>query len=308
MTGGALAAGAALGRVEAFNDFAEDQAKKCAGNAGAVCKDCATTAKCGQHAVATAGLGVAKAVTLGKVDGVNQALEHQARMTAETSGPLVQTLDGMSSGTPVVGHVRGIVHYATGGEDGKERGEQCLKDANHSTGAIIGGTAGFFMGGAAGAIAGGIAGAQAVDGLTTGVEKAMGREFCPNGAVQAMGKAIAEGDHVDDAIIDAVVQVGFDALAGLCAGEAMGTVHAESVGLTFDGEAKAFAEAAAEEVLPGQEDLLGFGSDTDTELPPPLFTLRVPGFPEPVGHPLHRFIAWRWMFNNGSAYGPAFQE
>ena len=68
-------------------------------------------------------------------------------------------METFADGVPVVGHIKGGVHYALGEE---EKGETAMKSASRTTGVIIGGVAGTIVGGPAGGVAGGIAGGSAV--------------------------------------------------------------------------------------------------------------------------------------------------
>ena len=54
---------------------------------------------------------------------------------------------------PVVGHVKGAVHLATGDRD---KFEQCMKSASRTVGVIGGGVVGAIIAGPPGAVLGGI--------------------------------------------------------------------------------------------------------------------------------------------------------
>ena len=62
----------------------------------------------------------------------------------------------MVDGLPVVGHIKGGIHYACGDSD---RGDQAMKSASHTAGVIA---EGFAVGGPAGAFVGGMAGGAVI--------------------------------------------------------------------------------------------------------------------------------------------------
>lgn len=76
----------------------------------------------------------------------------------------------LADGIPIVGHIKGGIHYALGDE---AKGAQSMKSASRTVGVIGGGVGGFFVGGPAGSVAGGIAGGAAVDGIVTGIDSAV---------------------------------------------------------------------------------------------------------------------------------------
>lgn len=101
---------------------------------------------------------------------------------------LHETLEPVADNTPVIGHIKGGIHIAAGDE---ERGKEILKGASTSTAAVIGG----ILGGPGGAIAAG----AATDGLITGIDSAINKEYTPFGVIDYVSnidKASA-GDHFD---------------------------------------------------------------------------------------------------------------
>ena len=62
---------------------------------------------------------------------------------------------------PVVGHVKGVVHYACGDQAG---GDKAMVASSRSTCVAGGAAGGFLVGGPVGAVAGGMAGGAARDG------------------------------------------------------------------------------------------------------------------------------------------------
>jgi hypothetical protein len=88
---------------------------------------------------------------------------------------------------PVVGHVKGGIHYAVGD---KENGDNSMKAASRSTGVVAGGVGGFFVGGPVGAVAGGVTGGLLLDGVITSADSLAHMQFRPAGTVNALGKVM----------------------------------------------------------------------------------------------------------------------
>ena len=76
----------------------------------------------------------------------------------ETQLKFVKGVGDFVNGVPVVGHVKGGIHYACGDKDG---GDNAMKAASRTVGVVGGGVVGGLAGGPVGAIAGGIAGGAA---------------------------------------------------------------------------------------------------------------------------------------------------
>eukprot|EP00300_Choanocystis_sp_HF-7_P028415 c34014_g1_i1.p1 GENE.c34014_g1_i1~~c34014_g1_i1.p1 ORF type:complete len:378 (+),score=47.93 c34014_g1_i1:34-1167(+) len=137
------------------------------------------------------------------------------RKARETQMAQLAMLSGVANALPVVGHVKGAVHYAAGDHSG---GDAAMKGASRSVGVLAGGVGGFVVGGPAGAIAGGIVGGAAMDGVTTGVESAIHRKFKPNGLVALSTEIATSKDNLPGNCVDLVGGVVLDGLAGLGAG------------------------------------------------------------------------------------------
>lgn len=122
-----------------------------------------------------------------QLTSVVQSISGDEKGARETQKAFLNTVNGVANGIPVVGHVKGVVHYACGDKDG---GDQAMKSSSRSVGkelisiffyycslnlieykkgVVGGGIGGFFVAGPAGAIFGGIAGGSAMDGITTGL-------------------------------------------------------------------------------------------------------------------------------------------
>lgn len=81
-----------------------------------------------------------------------QAIAGDEEGARETQLAFLEGVNAMVDSVPVVGHVKGTVHYICGDKD---RGDNAMKAASHTTGVIGEGVAGFLIGGPVGAAAGG---------------------------------------------------------------------------------------------------------------------------------------------------------
>ena len=216
----AVAAGVTFGQVESLNNAV----KSCAEYTGKSFME--TSVRHGGEAVgkgiATAGAAVAAGVTFGQVDALNDAVVSCAKSTAESTVAAAKatknTINESLDGIPVVGHLKGAIHYATGDDSA---GDKAMKAASRSAGVVAGGTAGFIVGGPVGAVVGGIAYGAAMDGIITGADSAVHEEWRPHGQIAAW-EAVANGkddQEVIDGVVGGVVTPAFDALGGYAAGK-----------------------------------------------------------------------------------------
>ena len=146
-----------------------------------------------------------------------EAISGDTDAAIETQKECLHFVSAFVDATPVVGHVKGGIHYTCGDTDG---GDNAMKAASRTTGAMAGGVGGFFVAGPPGAVAGGIAGAAAMDVITTGVDSAVHGEFKPAGLVQ-QSTNIAENPADAGTWFDTGFMVVGDGLAGYAGGEAV---------------------------------------------------------------------------------------
>lgn len=139
-----------------------------------------------------------------------------AEAARKTQMRQLESLSDMADGLPVVGHIKGGIHYACGDGAG---GDKAMKSASRTTGVIAGGIIGTVTGGPVGAVAGGIAGGVAMDGITTGVESAVHGEYRPNGTVGAVTNMVNGNAKIGD-YFDLGAGVVMDGIAGHGAGVA----------------------------------------------------------------------------------------
>ncbi|PAV85736.1 hypothetical protein WR25_14784 isoform B [Diploscapter pachys] len=128
-------------------------------------------------------------------------------------------MSDFADGFPVVGHIKGAIHYIARDKDG---GDKAMKSASRTTGVMAGGVGGFFVGGPVGAVAGGIAGGLAMDEITTVVDSVVHKELRPSGYVAAIENVISNPNAGD--IFDTVLMPVFDGMAGYSAGQFAGKI------------------------------------------------------------------------------------
>jgi len=198
--GTAVAAGVTFGQVDALNKAVVSEAKKTA--------ECAKKSEV-RYIGETVGLAVAanatqtaKIVTLGKIDALNKADDVVKKRLEKSSKHTVKAVSDVADGIPGVGHVKGSVHYILGD---KEAGDNAMKSASRTT-AVIGGAA---FGGPAGAIAAG----AAMDGITTGIDSAVHKEYRPAGLI-AGGTHLAKGGNVVEGVGGIAVILAGDVYTG----------------------------------------------------------------------------------------------
>ena len=138
-----------------------------------------------------------------------------SKAARETQEQCLGFLSDVVDGIPAVGHVKGGIHYAFGDKDG---GDKAMKSASRTTGVMGGGVVGFFAGGPIGAAAGGVAGGLAMDGLTTGIDSAVHKEYRPSGMV-AQVTEIAKDPKNPGVWFDTMAIPVFDAMTGVSAGK-----------------------------------------------------------------------------------------
>jgi len=214
-----VAAGVTFGQVEAVNNACKESAKFTAKKA------CNTTVRHAGETVikgaAAVGTTAAVVVTLGQVDSLNEAMVECVDQTIEagaaTADGVVNTVNDVVDNVPVVGHVKGAVHYVCGDKEG---GDKAMKSASRTSGVIIGGAVGIAAG-PAGMVAGGIAGGAAVDGITTGVESGIKGEYTPSGQIEAWTR-VAQAETSEEligGIVDGVTAPVLDGMLGYTAGK-----------------------------------------------------------------------------------------
>lgn len=134
----------------------------------------------------------------------------------DTFTECVNTMDGVVNSTPVIGHVKGLLHYAA---KDKERGDVAMKAASHTTAVAAGGVTGMIIGGPAGAVAGGISAGAAMDGAISVVDSKLHDEERLYGLFETFKKIDSRAMSSGDAV-DTVGGFLFDGMTGLKCGQA----------------------------------------------------------------------------------------
>ncbi|XP_065846093.1 uncharacterized protein [Oscarella lobularis] len=127
------------------------------------------------------------------------------------SGKLAQSFEDLADGLPVVGHVKGIVHYSKGD---REHGDKCMKDASKSFAVACAMTV---TAGAGALVAGSVAVASStgMDGVITACDSAAHREFRPHGEIAAIDLAIKTKDPnaIANAVLAPIAEFGMAAVS-----------------------------------------------------------------------------------------------
>jgi len=132
-------------------------------------------------------------------------------------------LSNVADNIPVVGHIKGTVHYISGDQ---EAGDKAMKDSSRATAVTAGGIGGFCVAGPVGAVAGGLGAGAAVDTAITGVDSAVHGKYRPHGNIKNVGNIVN-----DPSDVSAWADLGMD-VAGDMAGGTGGGAMAKSVGKT----------------------------------------------------------------------------
>ena len=90
-----------------------------------------------------------------------QFLSGNEEVAKNTQLEFLEAVSGFVDGVPIVGHVKGVVHYAC---DDKDGGDRAMKRSSRTTAVIVGGAGGFVIGGPVGGFFGGVAGGLTADG------------------------------------------------------------------------------------------------------------------------------------------------
>lgn len=123
-----------------------------------------------------------------------------------------RAMEGMADAIPVVGHVKGIVHYATGDTT---KGDNCMKAATKATiilaaGAVTGGVDG---GIALGALAG-VSASVTTDAIVGAIDKDENGNYKPQGLIRSVDN-IAKGKDVLDSVLEGALDVAGGAMGGV---------------------------------------------------------------------------------------------
>eukprot|EP00697_Spironema_sp_BW2_P013720 gnl/Spiro4/3962_TR1973_c0_g2_i1.p1 gnl/Spiro4/3962_TR1973_c0_g2~~gnl/Spiro4/3962_TR1973_c0_g2_i1.p1 ORF type:complete len:532 (-),score=96.42 gnl/Spiro4/3962_TR1973_c0_g2_i1:100-1581(-) len=126
----------------------------------------------------------------------------------------VHGLSDAADTVPVVGHIKGGIHYACGDKSG---GDAAMKSSSRSTMVLAAGVGGFAVGGPVGASFAGAAGGALMDGITTAADSAVHKEYRPQGIVH-MVETLKQNPRNPGLWFDAAILPIADGTAGYAAG------------------------------------------------------------------------------------------
>lgn len=148
-----------------------------------------------------------------------QVLNGDRAGAIETQKKFLSGASSFADGFPVLGHVKGSVHYAMGD---REKGDSSMKAATRSVGVMAGGAGGFLVGGPVGAFCGGSAAGTAMDAAITKIDSKLHGEYRPYGSISTIN-LIKEGQATGGDYLQLGVTLAFDGFAGLAAGQTLET-------------------------------------------------------------------------------------
>lgn len=141
-----------------------------------------------------------------------------AKETQKECGNFLLTL---LNGFPIVGHIKGGIHYVAGDPEG---GDAAIKAASHTSAVMAGGAIGFLMGGPFGAVAVGIGSGAAMDATITAVETQMKGRLHPYGFLEPFADPKDAGKWCD-----AAARIVFDGFVGHATGHMVQQLQARNV-------------------------------------------------------------------------------
>jgi hypothetical protein len=171
---------------------------------------------------------------ISQLTSAGHAIAGDLDIAREVQEEFLRDMSAVADGIPVVGHVKGSIHYAMGDN---EKGDESMKSASRSVGVAVGGAVGFVAGGPAGAVAGGIVGGGVADTIiSTGEVVANGPDAKPYGTIASivkLDKALkGEGDFSVQDGIDAGLIIALDGVGGAGNAKLLGKPFAKTVGKT----------------------------------------------------------------------------
>lgn len=101
-----------------------------------------------------------EAIGVSQITAVAYAISGNEKKAEETLERGLTTLSNTADGIPVVGHAKGLVHYAMGDD---EKGDRAMMASTRTAAVVGGGAGGFLLGGPVGAVAAGVASGNAFD-------------------------------------------------------------------------------------------------------------------------------------------------
>ncbi|XP_039621511.1 uncharacterized protein LOC120536989 [Polypterus senegalus] len=187
-----------------------------------------------------------------------QALSGDNEGAKETQKQFLKGMNGAVDSLPVVGHVKGTVHYICGDKEG---GHNAMKAATRTTGVMAGGVGGFLVGGPVGATVGGMMGGLAMDDAITCADIiANGKNAKPYGLLGNIEQIIEDPNNAGN-YVDLVGNVTLDGITGYVAGQGLG----KKIKCKLEEKKlqKMVGNAAAEQIMDAGESMTEIHSSTD---------------------------------------------
>lgn len=122
-----------------------------------------------------------------------------------------RAMEGLADGIPVVGHIKGGIHYAMGDQT---KGDECMVGATKSTLVLAAGVAtGGVGGGAVAAAFAGIAVGTATDAVVGAIDRDENGCYKSRGVIGSVDN-VGKGKDVINAVFEGIVDVGGNAMGG----------------------------------------------------------------------------------------------
>lgn len=145
-----------------------------------------------------------------------QLVDGDPEGTRETFKQCIDTMGGVVNGIPVIGHIKGAVHYLAKDDEG---GAAAMKAASHSTAVTVGGAMGMSVAGPAGAVMIGIAAGTSMDATITMSDSLIHNEKRMYGCFETLEK-IETGTMTSGDAVDSLAGLVFDGMAAYAGGQA----------------------------------------------------------------------------------------
>ncbi|XP_028671094.1 uncharacterized protein LOC114661984 [Erpetoichthys calabaricus] len=149
---------------------------------------------------------------------VVQALSGDKEGAKETQKQFLKGMNGALDSLPVVGHVKGTVHYICGDKEG---GHNAMKAATRTTGVMAGGVGGFLVGGPVGATVGGMMAGVAMDEAISITDVLVCKEKQLYGTLGII-QHIVEDPKNGGNYVDLIGSIALDGATGYAGGKGLG--------------------------------------------------------------------------------------
>lgn len=145
----------------------------------------------------------------------------------ETQWQFLENTSYLMNSVPIVGHVKGLIHFTWGDYEGSL---DAMKLSTRASGVMLGGIGGLAVAGPGGSIGGGLAAGAAMDSIFTGVGSLAHEEFVPDGYWNSAIHAY-KGDLDLTESVDIIFGILSDSVGGYTSAKFMG--HGAGAGHGF---------------------------------------------------------------------------